>query len=270
MSLKKRVLVTGANSQLALTIKDLSTSYLNLEWIFLNSKELDITQPDEISKAFKKYKVNYCINCAAYTNVEQAEKTPEQAYKVNAKALEFLSNSCKQFDVTLIHISTDYVFDGSKKEPYTTLDQTNPINQYGKSKLLGEQHVQTILDEYYIVRTSWLYSKKHGNNFYKTILEKAQQEEQLYIIDTQIGCPTDTINFTNYLLKLIIEDDHEYGIYHYCDEKPMTWFDFAKNTLKENKLLEQIRLVKADNYSTFAKRPTYSVLSNTKIGLDSR
>ena len=264
MSLKKRVLVSGAKGQLALTIRDLSLNNLSLDWVFLDSSQLDITNSVEISKALKKHNVDYFINCAAYTNVEQAEKTPEYAFKVNAEALEFLSLECKAFDIILIHISTDYVFDGEKKEPYTVFDETNPINQYGKSKLLGEQLIQRILDKYYIVRTSWLYSKKHGNNFYRTILEKTKQSSELSVIDTQIGCPTDTVNLANYLIRLILEEDQEFGVLHYCDEKPMSWYDFAKFILIENKLLEQIRLVKADNYTTFAKRPKYSVLSTTK------
>ena len=185
--MNKRVLVTGANGQLGKTINELfSKNEDNLKFTFATRAELDITKEANLKVFFRNNKFDYCINCAAYTNVEQAEKTPKTAYKVNAEGVKYLAEACKETDTVLIHISTDYVFDGEKTEPYTVKDKPNPINEYGKSKLLGEQHIQDILEKYFIIRTSWLYSKKYGNNFYKTILEKAKAEKELFITDEQI------------------------------------------------------------------------------------
>ena len=167
-----KVLVTGANGQLGSTIKELySTNQDNIQFTFTTKAELDISNKNEIKKFFSKNNFDYCINCAAFTNVEQAEKTPEIAFKINAKAVKHLAKICKVTNTVLIHISTDYVFDGSKNEPYSELDIPNPINEYGKSKLLGEQYIQQILNSYFIIRTSWLYSKDFGYNFYRNLHE---------------------------------------------------------------------------------------------------
>ncbi|MFD1615862.1 dTDP-4-dehydrorhamnose reductase [Gelatiniphilus marinus] len=258
--MNKQVLVTGANGQLGKTINELfAKNEDKLEFTFISKAGLDITKASDLKLFFKNNNFDYCINCAAYTNVEQAEKTPEIAYKVNAEGVKYLAEACKETDTVLIHISTDYVFDGEKTEPYTTEDKPNPINEYGKSKLLGEQHVQDILERYFIIRTSWLYSKKHGHNFYKTILKKAKLGEDLYITDTQKGCPTNTENLAKYILRLIVSKSKDYGMKHFCDEKAMTWYDFANNILKEH-LYEHIKLVKAKNYRTFAQRPKQTIL----------
>lgn len=255
------ILVTGANGQLGLTIKELfANNDLGLDFTFVNKQQLDITNQDQVKTFFNKQQFDYCINCAAYTNVEQAEKTPEIAYKVNAEGVKNLALACKKSNTTLIHISTDYVFDGEKKEPYTTTDEPNPINEYGKSKLLGEQYVQALLEKYVIVRTSWLYSKKHGNNFYKVILEKAKNGEELHITDAQIGCPTDTERVAKYFVDSIVNKSLTSGIKHISDDKVMTWFEFAEQIVSENHLKNKTTLVKGSNYVTFAKRPIYSVL----------
>src|SRR5690606_14614432 len=216
--------------------QDIVQHYPDLDFAFMNSKELDITNAKAVNAIFDSGNFDYCINCAAYTHVEQAEKSPDIAFKVNAEGVKNLASACQEHKVTLIHISTDYVFDGEKGTPYTVDDTPNPINEYGRSKLKGEQYVQQILNEYFIVRTSWLYHKKYGKNFYKTILEKAQKGEELQITDREIGCPTNAINLTVFLLKLIEDKDPRYGIYHFTDGKAMTWFDFALNILEENGL----------------------------------
>ena len=203
--MNKKVLVTGANGQLGKTIEELfSINDANLEFTFVSKENLDITNEDELLLYFKANKFDYCINCAAYTNVEQAEKTPEIAYKVNAEGVKNLAQVCKDANTILIHISTDYVFDGEKSEPYLVSDIPNPINEYGKSKLLGEQYIQKSLCNYFIIRTSWLYSKKYGKNFYKSILDKAKVEKELLITDEQIGCPTNTVNLAQFIHQLII------------------------------------------------------------------
>ena len=255
-----KVLVTGSEGQLGKCIQKIAGNYNALDFEFEDSKTLDITDTKSINTEFQLENYTYCINCAAYTNVEQAEKTPERAFAVNADGVKNMATACKKNNVVLIHISTDYVFDGKKEEGYLTTDLPNPINQYGKSKLAGENFIQEIMDKYFIIRTSWLYSE-YGNNFYKTIMNKAKSEKVLYITDEQTGCPTNANNLAKYILDLIVSPKIEYGIYHFTDGKAMTWCDFAKEILEKNNLKEKVRVEKAKNYRTFAKRPNYSVLS---------
>ena len=160
----------------------------------------------------------------------------------------------------MIHISTDYVFDGEKENAYTIVDTPNPINEYGKSKLAGEKFIQQIQPNHYIVRTSWLYSKKHGHNFYRTILRKALAGEDLFVTDAQKGCPTNTEALAKFILKEIVRGNKPFGLYHFTDGKPMTWYDFAQQILDENGLTNKVKLVLDANYRTFAKRPKYSAL----------
>ena len=168
-----QVLITGANGQLGKSIHKIASEHPELELVFKGSRELDITNAEDVKQAFDSGRYRYCINCAAYTNVEKAESEPEKAYSVNAEGVRNLAANCLKNDVTLIHISTDYVFDGEKEEPYSIQDKPNPINIYGASKLMGENHVRELLDSYLIIRTSWLYSE-FGKNFYKTIIQKAK------------------------------------------------------------------------------------------------
>ncbi|TYA74138.1 dTDP-4-dehydrorhamnose reductase [Seonamhaeicola marinus] len=259
--MKKKVLVTGANGQLGKTIAELySENEVELDFIFASKEILDITDKGILDVFFKDNKLDYCINCAAYTNVEEAEKTPEIAYKINAEGVKNLAEACKIYDVGLVHISTDYVFDGKKEEPYTILDKPNPINEYGKSKLLGEKYVQEILKNYFIVRTSWLYSKKYGHNFYKSVVKWAKEGKDLKITTEQIGCPTDTVNLSSFIVNLIRKRDDNFGIYHYSCKDVMTWYDFARKVLIEKELLGKTKLEKVKKYNTFALRPKNSVL----------
>lgn len=262
MSIK--VLVTGANGQLGKTLKQLyKTNKDTIDFTFATKEDLDITVPQEVKNYVNHHRFHYCINCAAYTNVEQAEKTPEIAYKVNAEAVKTLAEACRDTNTVLIHISTDYVFDGDKGTPYTETDTPNPINEYGKSKLLGEQYIQQILERYFIIRTSWLYSKEFGHNFYKTIIEKAQTETELHITNAQTGCPTNTVNLSKAIYKRILERSKDFGVIHFCDAEPMTWYDFAGQILKTHGLEHKIKLVKVQKYHTFARRPKNSILLNS-------
>lgn len=258
----KNVLVTGANGQLGKTIKELyGVNNFDLSFIFVSKKDLDITQKASLITFFSKHSFDYCINCAAYTNVEQAEKTPDIAYQVNSEAVQNLALVCQKNKTTLIHISTDYVFDGEKKSPYVVNDRTNPINEYGKSKLLGEKHIKKILTNYFIIRTSWLYSKKHGNNFYKFIVNKSKTEKELSVTTEQIGCPTNTVNLSRFIIEIIHKKKANYGVFHFCDKNVLTWYGFAEKILAENNLSKDVNLVKVNNYRTLAKRPKNSVLA---------
>mgnify|MGYP001026171366 CR=1 FL=1 len=256
-----KILVTGSGGQLGLTLQEQAYHFPEFTFDFKTSKELDITKPEELEEAFKKVSYAFCINCAAYTNVEQAEKHPEKAFKVNAEGVKNLAKTCKTHKTTLIQISTDYVFDGKKEGGYTVSDNTNPVNEYGKSKLAGEKFIQQILPNHFIIRTSWLYSKKYGHNFYRTILKKALAGEDLYITDAQTGCPTNTEALAKFILNEIVLGNKSFGIYHFTDGKPMTWFEFAQQILYENGLTDKVKLVLDTNYRTFAQRPKNSVLA---------
>ncbi|WP_445386353.1 dTDP-4-dehydrorhamnose reductase [Robiginitalea sp. IMCC44478] len=255
-----QVLVTGAGGQLGLSLKEALAGIPQIRARFCTREELDITLPESIQENFGDVTPDYCINCAAFTDVEAAEKDPEQAFKINSKGVKNLAEACKENGTTLIHISTDYVFDGEKKEGYLPSDTPNPINEYGKSKLAGEQAIQDILDRYFIIRTSWLYSKKYGRNFYKTVLEKARRGEHLQITDQQTGCPTDTQNLSRYIIELILSKNADYGIHHFTDGEAMSWYEFASSILEAEHLTDQATLEKVKNYRTFARRPANSIL----------
>ena len=254
-----KVLVTGSEGQLGKSIQKIVYKYPQMTFIFKDKLGLDITDENSVQTVFKKQIFHYCINCAAYTNVEQAEKKLDQAFAVNAEGVKKIASACKKNNVVLVHISTDYVFDGEKKSPYKVDDIPNPINEYGKSKLQGERYIQEILKNYFIIRTSWLYSE-FGNNFYKKILEKARTQKVLYVTDQQTGCPTNANNLAKFILELMVLGNKDYGIYHFTDGIAMTWFGFTKKIIKENNLESAVKIAKDNNYGSFAKRPKFSVL----------
>ncbi|MBO0320991.1 dTDP-4-dehydrorhamnose reductase [Muricauda sp. CAU 1633] len=258
--MNKRILVTGSSGQLGQTIQEYAYNRSDFFFDFKSSNELDITERKELYDVFQDGNYDFCINCAAYTNVERAEKQPETAFKVNAEGVKNLAELCNEHKTTLVHISTDYVFDGEKETPYTVDDLANPINEYGKSKLSGEKFVQEIIPNHYIIRTSWLYSKKYGHNFYRTILKKALAGESLHITDAQKGRPTNTEGLTKFILEEIILNKKSFGTYHFVDGGAMTWYEFAKQILEDNGLTGKVNLVLDRNYRTFAKRPKNSVL----------
>ncbi|MCL4164280.1 UNVERIFIED_CONTAM: hypothetical protein GTU68_010844, partial [Idotea baltica] len=218
-----------------------------------------ITDKEKVNSTFRTGSFDFCINCAAYTNVDDAERFPQLAFAVNAEGAKNLGQACSSNEVKLIHISTDYVFDGRKQGPYLPEDAPNPINVYGKSKLKGEQYIQELLQQYYIVRTSWLYSE-YGANFYKTILKKAKTEKKLSITTDQIGCPTNANNLAVFLMEFLKAAIKPYGIYHFTDGEAMTWYEFAEKILRENRMDDVVHLEKVKNYRTFAARPKNSVL----------
>ena len=259
-----RVLVTGSGGQLGKSIQKMSKDpkFDQLEMTFKNSAELDIKDPDNLDVEFSAGQFDFCINCAAFTDVEQAEKDPGEAYTVNRDGIRNVALACKKFGTILIHISTDYVFDGDKNTGYTVADLPNPINEYGRSKWEGEQQIQSILTDYFIIRTSWLYSE-FAPNFYTTIIRKARQGEKLFITTSQVGCPTHASNLASYILQLISEGDESYGIHHFTDGDAMTWFQFAKKILKKEGLLNKGVLIEGNNYRTLARRPRNSILVNS-------
>jgi len=255
----KSILVTGAKGQLGRCIQDIITEFDGLTFKFTTSDDLDLTDYDAVKLLFKQHNFDYCINCAAYTNVNQAEKTPEIAFAVNAEAVKNLAKECIRHNVILLHLSTDYVFDGEKEGPYTVNDKPNPINEYGKSKLLGEQFIQKSMHRFFIVRTSWLYSN-YSPNFYTAILDKAKTQKLLQVTDEETGCPTHAMNLARFLLKIIHKGFVDYGIYHFTDGEAMTWYDFAKRIISKNGLKNRTKVQRAKNNRSFVNRPKNSVL----------
>ena len=263
--MKSKVLITGANGQLGKTIKEISSDFTNsIDFVFVEKSELDITNSKSVEIYFQSNKFDYCINCAAYTNVDLAETETKIAFDVNANAAKNLAVNCKAYNTTLIHVSTDYVFDGTKQSPYTESDLTNPINTYGESKLLGEDYIRKHLDNYFIIRTSWLYSK-FNKNFVKTIFNKLKEDEKLTIITSQKGTPTSCNDLSYFILFLITDAIKKFGTYHFSAKGETTWYGLALHISKFLSKSSNVTPIK--DYPTKAKRPFYSVLNNSKVEL---
>lgn len=260
----KKILVTGANGQLGRCIQDAAVHFPDLEIVFVSKDDLDIENSELLKNFFTKNTFDYCINTAAYTNVEKAETEKDTTFAINAEAVRNLAQICAEREIVLIHISTDYVFDGKKQSPYIETDPTNPINVYGASKLLGEQYIQEICKKYYIFRTSWLYSQ-YGHNFLKTILKYSQEGKPLTITTEQTGTPTNANDLARMILQVIEQDKADYGVYHYSNAGETTWYGFAEEILRQTGKLKEANLAKTNHYRTFAARPEYSVLDNSKI-----
>lgn len=260
----KRVLVTGARGQLGQCFQKVSADYPDLEFIFADSQEFDISLPAIMDIYLRRQEVDYCINCAAYTKVELAETNREMAFHVNSDAVKHLAQACSRNGITLVHFSTDYVFDGRKDGPYTELDEPCPINVYGGSKLSGEECIAEELDNYFIFRTSWLYSDI-GHNFYNTIREKAAAGEQLNITTEQRGTPTNAYDLARFVLTLISSESKEYGLYHYSNLDDATWYEFAAEILRLTGYAEKVELRENNNFPSMAQRPERSILSKDKL-----
>lgn len=253
-----RVLVTGALGMLG-TDMVRSLEAEGNEIFATDIDELDITQFDLLFGMTKDLCPDVIVNCAAYTDVDKAEEEWEKALQVNGLGVKNLALVCKDSNIDLCHISTDYVFDGKKEGPYMPDDPPNPINAYGKSKLAGEKHIQEIMEKFYIVRTSWLYGK-HGKNFVYTVLNLAQKQDKLRIVDDQIGSPTWTVTLARVIASLI--RTKKYGLYHATDETEggISWFDFAREIVKIAGLNVKIMPIGSEGFPQKANRPKNSVL----------
>jgi dTDP-4-dehydrorhamnose reductase len=263
----KTVLVTGASGQLGKCIQKVTENEITIDWLFMDSSEIDITSKTDLEMCFNSKQIDYCINCAAYTNVEKAETEKEKAFSINAEAVRKLAEICKEHKTILIHISTDYVFDGKSESPYKEEDTTNPINVYGASKLLGEKYIQKSIGYYFIFRTSWLYSE-FGHNFYNTILRKANENATLNMTTAQKGTPTNANHLAELIVNIIKEENDSYGLYHYSNAGETTWYGFAKEILKVSNNSEKVTLNQDNSYKTIAARPEYSVLDKTKLKIN--
>ena len=268
MSEQLKVLITGANGQLGKCLLDRVPT--NWQVIALNSEQLDITNTLQIEQVFAEYVFDVVINAAAYTAVDKAESEPEKAFAVNATGVANLAVACHKGNIRLIHISTDYVFDGKKNQPYTPSDPPNPITVYGKSKLAGELLGLAHNPNTQIIRTSWVYSE-YGNNFVKTMLRLANEgKSEVKVVNDQIGCPTYAGNLAQYIIELM-QKDIEKKLLHYCDNEVMTWYEFACQIFKiysvAGKTTPLITPITAVEYHTPAMRPKYSVMTCNSIGI---
>jgi|AGTN01.1.fsa_nt_gi dTDP-4-dehydrorhamnose reductase len=266
---QKNVLVTGAKGQLGNELKAWTNRRSQpFRFFFTDADELDITDIRQLSSFVADNHIQYIVNCAAYTAVDRAEKDMETAYAVNGKAVENIAMVAKQQGVKVIHISTDFVFDGSSEVPYTENIAAHPLSVYGKSKLKGEEVLQAIADDWIIIRTSWLYSE-FGSNFVKTMIRLMNEREKLTIVADQKGTPTYAADLAEMILHILqFSEDNEWktGIYHFSNRGETTWFGFAEE-IKKRAGIESCELipVKTHEYNSVAERPAYSVMNLSKI-----
>ncbi|MGL5236201.1 MAG: dTDP-4-dehydrorhamnose reductase [Empedobacter falsenii] len=260
----KRILVTGANGQLGQSILEQSKNYKEIECFFVTRNELDITNEELINHYFEDKSFDFVVNCVAYTAVDKAEDDQENAYLVNAKATEFLAKITNQKGIPFIHVSTDYVFDGTEAQPRLETDQTNPIGVYGQTKLDGENLALDNNPKTIILRTAWVYSR-FGNNFVKTMLRLFNDKDSISVVADQIGSPTNAIDLADAILTIISKDDITYGIFNYSNEGECSWFEFAKKIKEFSNSTIEINPVPTSAYPTKAKRPAYSLLDKSKI-----
>ena len=260
-----RILITGSNGQVGSEIKVLSSNYCDT-FLFTDREELDITNREDIKDFIEKNRIETIVNCAAYTAVDRAEEDKTIADKVNHLAVKYLAEISKEKNIKLIHISTDYVFDGRNFRPYIERDKTNPNGIYGATKLAGEQALQEVNPKKsIIIRTSWVYSSV-GANFVKTMLRLGKEKESLGVIFDQVGTPTYAKDLAQTILDILPKiKNNTVEVYNYSNEGVLSWYDFAKEIMQKAKLDCQINPIETKSYPTPAKRPHYSVLNKAKI-----
>ena len=262
------ILVTGANGQLGSEIKELSSLYPH-NFFFTCKDNLDITNAQAVEAFILQNMITAIINCAAYTAVDKAESDQENADKINHQAVKHLATIAKENNIKLIHISTDYVFDGTHHQPYNETHVANPQSVYGKTKLDAENTMKEINPKNsIIIRTSWLYSS-YGHNFVKTMLRLGKEKESLGVVYDQIGTPTYAKDLVKVILDIIPRiQNSAVEIYHYSNEGVLSWYDFAKEIMKMAKLTCKVNPIETSQYPTPAKRPHYSLFNKSKIKID--
>lgn len=266
------ILVTGAGGQLGSELTQIAADHLHYHFLFTTKDELAITDAAAVKLFFEKHAINFCINCAAYTAVDKAESEQEKAFAVNATAVGNLAAICREYGTQLIHISTDYVFDGSSAKPYKETDKTNPISVYGASKLKGEELALQNDPSAIIIRSSWVYSS-YGHNFVKTMLRLMKKRESINVVNDQFGCPTYAVDLAQAIMvivdkSLMSNEQSAIGnkqLFNYCNSGTTSWFEFA-TAIKEitgSKCI--VNPIPTSEYPTAAKRPAYAVLDTTAI-----
>ena len=260
-----RVVVVGKGGQLASELQYIMETDKN--WFFLSEEELDITDWDVVLRYFSKTSYDFIINCATYTNVDKAEDEVLSCFNVNQKGVENLLGACKIMGARLIHYSTDYVFDGKRKAPYHERDKTNPIGNYGKSKLAGENAIKLSGVKSIIIRTSWVYSN-YGHNFVKTMINLAAHRNEISVVGDQIGSPTNAEDLANATIQILRNNNYKWTVgeaFHYSNQGSCSWYQFAKEVFKHFKSNVVINEVSTEEYPTKAERPKYSLLDKSKI-----
>lgn len=265
------VLLTGAKGQLGSEIQRIAADNPCMSFIFTDIEELDITSKEAVSAFLDANPVRYLVNCAAYTAVDRAEDEPEMAMQLNGNAVNILAGECARRGIQLIHISTDYVFDGEANRPYTTDHPVNPQSAYGKSKLAGEEALRKS-GTGTIIRTSWLYSV-YGNNFVKTILRLSREKDELDVVFDQTGSPTNAADLASAILEMIMQQEErgeepEFAIYHYSNRGICSWYEFARAIMEFLESACRVRAVESKDFPTKALRPRYSVLDTSRIVRD--
>jgi dTDP-4-dehydrorhamnose reductase len=260
------ILITGSNGQLGSEFRQVSVLYPYYNFIYTDIAELDITAAGQIDQFFNEHNIDSVINCAGYTAVDRAEEEPDLAMLINSEAVANLVQACKKYDVYIVHISTDYVFDGKNNRAYREDDSPNPASSYGKSKLAGEETMMSCLEKGMIIRTSWLYSS-FGSNFVKTILKKGAEKGKLNVVNDQVGCPTYARDLAVTILEILPKalSTNQFEIYHYSSEGECSWYEFAKAAIQLANIPCQVNPVTSEQYPQQASRPFYSVLDKTKI-----
>ena len=260
------ILVTGSDGQLGSEIREISSKYLNYNFFFTDVKYLDITDHKAALMFIESNKINVIINCAAYTAVDKAESEPELSNAINHLAVANFAQIAKDKNIKLVHISTDYVFDGIKYKPYVESDKPNPQSVYGQTKLNGELAMQMINPpNSVIIRTSWLYSK-YGNNFIKTMLRLAKVKDEISIVSDQIGSPTSATDLAQVILNILPKIKNEtIELFHYSNEGVCSWYDFAKSIFEIKDVNIKLKPINTEQYPTSSRRPFYSVMNKSKI-----
>ncbi|MFL5740636.1 MAG: dTDP-4-dehydrorhamnose reductase [Flavisolibacter sp.] len=266
-SMPEKIIVTGSGGQLGSELRELAPSFPQYEFIFLTRQEASIEDAGRMEKILAQHKPAWLINCAAYTAVDLAESEKEKASRINGTAVGALAAACKKHRVRLIHISTDYVFDGNATSPLKEDHLVDPLNAYGASKLLGEQLSIQNNPDTIVIRTSWVYSY-HGKNFVKTMMRLMREKEQLSVVSDQIGSPTYAADLASDIILIIRSRKWKPGIYHYSNEGIISWFDFAKEIKNLINASCKLLPITTEQFPTPARRPKYSVLDKTKIITD--
>lgn len=264
MNKENKIIVFGGVGQLGQCLSRVSKEKGLKNILFLDEIEGNILEFDSLVKLFKKELPEFVINCAAYTAVDKAEDDIVLCEKINKDGVANLARLCTEFKVVLIHVSTDFVFEGNLPKLLNENDITNPINVYGKTKLDGEIKIAEILSAHYIIRTSWLYSE-YANNFVKTMLKLGAEREELSVIVDQIGTPTYAIDLAGAILNIIGIDNKMYGTYHYSNEGVTSWYDFAKGVFEISGINMKLNPIPSSAYPTKALRPSFSVMDKAKI-----
>lgn len=261
---KPTILVTGCNGQLGKELQAIANQYPQFQFLFASREDLKLHHFGLVENFFIGTQPQFCINCAAYTAVDKAEGEKDLAMLVNGEAVGNLAAICKKYNTKLIHISTDYVFDGESETPYKEDDATNPINTYGASKLLGEQLCMKENAESIIIRTSWVYSS-FGNNFVKTMMRLMSERNEINVVSDQMGSPTYAADLAKAILDIIESKKWTAGIYHYSNEGKISWYEFAIAIKEMNESVCKVNPIATAQHPTAAKRPHYSLLNKDKI-----